>query len=202
MTTFARIGLSVFLLAFTGVDAARGATPGVRGDTPAVRGTTPATRVTPEPEFSRRIDAYVALHRRAAATLPARERTADASQLVDWRKALANAIRAARPNAKQGDIFTPEVEADLRKLTRGDIAARSPKERAAVRQEVPRLPFAVNDEYPSAAPLATVPPMLLAHLPRLPEEVEYRFFDRHLILHDVDANLIVDYIPNALPAEQ
>jgi hypothetical protein len=57
----------------------------------------------------------------------------------------------------------------------------------------------VNGDYPSAAPLATVPPMLLAQLPRLPEEVEYRFFDRHLILLDVDANLIVDYIPNALP---
>ena len=41
---------------------------------------------------------------------------------------------------------------------------------------------------------------LLASLPRLPKELEYCFFDRHLLLLDVDADLIVDYIPDALPA--
>jgi len=57
-----------------------------------------------------------------------------------------------------------------------------------------------HKKYPETKPLATVPPKLLAKLPRLPEELQYRFFDRHLILLDVDADLIVDYIPDALPA--
>jgi hypothetical protein len=40
--------------------------------------------------------------------------------------------------------------------------------------------------------------MLLDVLPRLPEELEYRFVGRDLILRDVKANLIVDFIPGIL----
>ncbi len=151
-------------------------------------------------ELTTRVDAYLALHRRVAATLPGNEQTDQPAHLVARRKALAAAIRAARPDARQGDIFTPAIEAEYRRVIRADLKARRADDRAAVRKEVPRLPFAVNDEYPERAPLATVPAILLANLPRLPEELEYRFFDRHLILLDVDANLIVDYISNALPA--
>jgi hypothetical protein len=43
-----------------------------------------------------------------------------------------------------------------------------------------------------------VPPNLLADLPKLPEDLEYRVIDRHLILRDVHANVIVDYVPNAI----
>jgi hypothetical protein len=43
-----------------------------------------------------------------------------------------------------------------------------------------------------------VPANLLANLPQLPEDVEYRIVDKHLILRDVDANIIVDYIPDAI----
>ena len=160
----------------------------------------PASAVTPSGELTKRIDAYLALHRRVAATLPPRKETDDPARLVERRKALAAGIRTARPGARQGAIFTAAVEADFRRIIRADITARQPDDRAAMRKEVPRLPIAVNEEYPEHAPLATVPAMLLAHLPRLPEELEYRFFDRHLILLDVDANLIVDYIPDALPA--
>ena len=39
---------------------------------------------------------------------------------------------------------------------------------------------------------------LLASLPPLPEEIEYRFVGKHLILRDAKANLIIDYIPNAI----
>lgn len=151
-------------------------------------------------EFNTRLAEYVTVHQRAAATLHMDRQTKDAAGITDRQKALADRIRAARPQARQGDIFTAAVESDLRRITRADLSARPAADRAAVRAEVPRLAFAVNDEYPTNAPLATVPPMLLASLPRLPEELEYRFFDRHLVLLDVDANLIVDYIPDALPA--
>jgi hypothetical protein len=39
----------------------------------------------------------------------------------------------------------------------------------------------------------------LLRLPQLPKEVEYRFVGRDLILRDVAANLIVDFLPNAVP---
>jgi hypothetical protein len=56
----------------------------------------------------------------------------------------------------------------------------------------------VNAKYPQDQPLPTVPPNVLAALPKLPEELEYRIVKKDLILRDVHANLIVDYIPNAI----
>ena len=42
-------------------------------------------------------------------------------------------------------------------------------------------------------------PHLLAVLPPLPTELQYRFVNRDLVLWDVRANLIVDYMKGALP---
>ena len=44
----------------------------------------------------------------------------------------------------------------------------------------------------------TVPPNILAALPKLPEDLEYRFVNRTMILLDTHANLIVDFVPNAI----
>ena len=35
-------------------------------------------------------------------------------------------------------------------------------------------------------------------LPKLPEDLEYRFVSRTMILLDTHANLIVDFVPNAI----
>jgi hypothetical protein len=49
-------------------------------------------------------------------------------------------------------------------------------------------------------PLTTVPPQVLAALPRLPDEqIEFRFLSTRLILLDTRANMIVDYMERALP---
>jgi hypothetical protein len=61
-----------------------------------------------------------------------------------------------------------------------------------------KVPLKVNATYPEGKPLPTVPPNILENLPQLPEDLEYRIIDKHLILRDVDANLIIDYIPNAI----
>ena len=52
---------------------------------------------------------------------------------------------------------------------------------------------------PEKAALATVPPLILVNLPRLPDGLEYRFMGRDLILRDRDANLIVDFVSGAVP---
>jgi hypothetical protein len=57
----------------------------------------------------------------------------------------------------------------------------------------------VNAAYPDSAPLSTVPPTLLLRLPKLPKEVEFRFVGRDLVLYDAYADLIVDFVPNAMP---
>jgi hypothetical protein len=43
-------------------------------------------------------------------------------------------------------------------------------------------------------------PSILCALPPLPDELQYRFAGRTLILWDVHADLIVDLLPGALPA--
>jgi len=56
-----------------------------------------------------------------------------------------------------------------------------------------------NGRYPDTVPLATMPPQVLAALPTLPDELEFRFIADRLILLDVPAHLVVDYIEDALP---
>ena len=43
-----------------------------------------------------------------------------------------------------------------------------------------------------------MPGTILAALPALPDDVEYRFLGRHLILLDIRANVILDRIPYAI----
>ena len=75
--------------------------------------------------------------------------------------------------------------------------ARTPKE--ILKDDAPKaVPLKVNSTYPEGAALPTVPSNLLLSLPTLPEELEYRIVDKNLILRDVQANIIVDFIPNAI----
>ena len=62
-----------------------------------------------------------------------------------------------------------------------------------------QIRVAVNAVYPSAAPLSTVPPTVVLWLPQLRKEVEYHFVNRDLVLLDVEANMILDYIRAAAP---
>lgn len=57
----------------------------------------------------------------------------------------------------------------------------------------------MNQLFPTTYPLATFDALLLPILPKLPEQVEYRRMSHYLMLRDVEANLIVDFMPNAFP---
>jgi len=70
--------------------------------------------------------------------------------------------------------------------------------KANINDEQASMRLQVNATYPATEPLQTLPPNLLANLPQLPEDVEYRVVGRDLVLRDVDANIIVDFIPNAI----
>jgi hypothetical protein len=60
------------------------------------------------------------------------------------------------------------------------------------------VPLKVNATYPPDAPLPTTPPQVLMNLPKLPPELEYRIVNKNLIIRDVNANIIVDFVPNAI----
>ena len=174
----------------------------------ACRGGTP----TPQPavndptasalaDFSKRIDEYVALHKRVARPLGEIDDTKNPAQIAGREVALGKAIRDARADTKSGAIFTPEVAAVLKRVI-GDNYRRSPAVRETTKDaeaELPDFTPVVNDVYPPTHPLGTFPATLLKVLPPLPDELEYRFVTHHLILRDVEANLIVDVLPNAVP---
>ena len=118
--------------------------------------------------------------------------------------ALANAIIAARPQAKQGDIFSPEVSSFLATLIKQEYSRRTApviETRDDQQEELPGFEPQVNQIYPTTYPLATFPPALLPLLPPLPEEVEYRIVRDNLVLRDVEANVILDFMPRAVPRQ-
>jgi hypothetical protein len=57
----------------------------------------------------------------------------------------------------------------------------------------------VNDVYPEEIPRTTMPPTLLRDLPALPMELAYRIIGRALVLLDIKTDVIVDFIPDAIP---
>ena len=48
-------------------------------------------------------------------------------------------------------------------------------------------------------PVSTVPPQVLQTLPKLSEDMEYRFIGDRIVLLDAHAHLIADFIDDALP---
>ncbi|MEO8595031.1 MAG: hypothetical protein ABI759_17055 [Candidatus Solibacter sp.] len=152
-------------------------------------------------DFSKRVAAYVKINRAAASKIPSLKRTGTPEAIAIHERKLASAIRRARPNAAQGEVFTPEIATRFRELIaeamRGSSAERIHE---SLRQAAPvwLSTMRVNMTYPHEVPLQSSPPTLLANLPQLPAQVEYRFVGNSLILRDLEANLIVDFIRDAI----
>ena len=151
-------------------------------------------------DFRDRVGQYVALRNKADNTAKPLKQTAESSDIRASQLEQAERIGMARKGAKPGDIFTPQVTGIIRRLLGPPVKEPGTKAEATDEEHLPTtITFKVNDQYPAKAPLSTVPPNMLAALPPLPKEVEYRLVGRHLIMRDATANLIVDYIVNALP---
>jgi chorismate mutase len=180
--------------------AACGTGPG-QPNSPAAGPAAPAN-APPSPElteFFGRLDAYLQVRARAESKVPELKETSDPGKISAREKALADALRVERAEARQGEIFTDKAAAVFRRIIAADFEKRRPVERAAVLEEVPlKVPPSINTDYPTSLPLATVPPSLLTELPTLPDGLEYRFLGRHFILRDTKANLIVDFVPDVV----
>jgi len=150
-------------------------------------------------EFGDRIGKYVDLQNKLDGRLPSQAPSNDPGKAQAHRKALADAIRKARAGARIGDVFG-DTAGQFRLIIEQDARDRSVRDAFAAMLEVPRsVAPRVNAEYPEQAPLATVPPLILARLQPLPDGLEYRFMGRDLILRDTKANLIVDVVHDAVP---
>jgi hypothetical protein len=151
--------------------------------------------------FLQRVDDYAALHRRMEASLPPDVVTSDVEAIFARRKALAMAIRAARRDARQGDILSPPTARHFRELVAEALKKGAIRNMLAIVEEenTVHVPARVNADYPAGRSIAMMPPSLLAALPRLPPELRYGFVGRDLILWDPHAGLIVDFVANAIP---
>jgi hypothetical protein len=151
-------------------------------------------------DFSKRIDAYMKVRDEATQGLPDVKETGDPAKISGREKALGQAIAKARATAKPGDVFGEEMSAHLKKVLADDWKSRSPADRKALFEELPKgVKLAINQSYPTTLPLVSVPAKLLARLPVLPEALEYRLIDRYFLLRDRDANLIVDVLSGVYP---
>jgi len=146
-------------------------------------------------DFTKRVADYSTLRSKMQTGLPVVASSGDPADVRSAELALARRIRTARATAHQGELFTPQVASAFRKILRA-IDADTWKE---IMDENPGpFPVRINDAYPKTQPLSTVPPNLLARLPKLPDGLEYRFVGSNLILHDTRSNLIVDRMPEAI----
>lgn len=152
--------------------------------------------------FQEQLKKYLALHNKLEGTLPSLPNEASPEQIDQHQRAFAKLIQDARRGARRGDMFTPGSRRVILKLMKRIFAGPDGRQLlASIMDENPgRLRTVVNSRYPDTMPLSTVPPQVLAGLPKLPDEVEFRFIGRRLILMDVHAHLILDFIENALPA--
>jgi hypothetical protein len=148
-------------------------------------------------DFENRVSAYAELRGKLEKGLPPMRVTENPAEIRRAVRALARRIQAARANARQGDIFSPSISNVFRKALRLEANAGTC---AAIMDDNPGgFSHRITGSYPKDKPLSTMPPNLLAALPDLPPDVEYRFAGRHLILLDVRASVILDRIPHALP---
>jgi len=145
-------------------------------------------------DFSKRITAYLDLQKKLTDDLPPLKRTDDPAEITLREIALGDAIRVGRLEAHRGDILTREMARVFRRVIKDDFRRRTLRGQKVMRDDIPHFHPKVNQSYPSAWPLATFPAPLLAALSPLPDGLEYRLLSDALILRDVKANIIVDFI--------
>jgi hypothetical protein len=159
--------------------------------------------------FEKRVQAYADLQRKLEKDLQNLPAKAAPEAIAAHSESLAKAVQNARQSARQGDLFTEDVSkvirAAVRSTTRGPKGNEARKEiletsakKGTAAEPPATVPLKINTRYPQGVSLSTVPPEVLAKLPALPKELEYRFVGPHLILFSPASNLIIDYLPGAL----
>jgi hypothetical protein len=154
-------------------------------------------------EFTRRIDAYMNIHDDVERRLAAPRVFDDPEDLFNAMRAMRSGIRLARPDARPGAVFTADVSALIRaRLAQRLVVCNYSAEDVLEFLNEERMPGVpaprVNEPFPWSVGSAMWP-TLLGALPPLPSELQYRFFDRDLVVIDMHADLVVDVMKNALP---
>jgi hypothetical protein len=153
-------------------------------------------------DFRERVDEYLELRDDLVENVGEAESTADPAVIWAREQALAQRIRARRAGAKHGDIFTPDIRVVFRRLLKPELQGEQGQDiRFRLQDDAPApdaIALEVNARYPVGLPFPTTPAPLLLALPPLSPMLEYRIIGMDLILLDQPADVILDYIRNAI----
>jgi hypothetical protein len=152
--------------------------------------------------FNDQIASYMSIRSRVQEHVGVPYVSADSTDIATMQAAMADGIRKARPNAKPGDFFSPDVRVEFRRRIQHALESRN------------GFGFGVMTDLERASPARfcaltvngnfdwrfgeMIPDALIEALPDLPWPLQYRFACRNLVLLDLDASLIVDVLPDAL----
>jgi hypothetical protein len=153
-------------------------------------------------DFQNRVADYVKLQKQVAATFPAVKQTLSPEKIGHHERELADRLRKARPGAAQGNVFTPQIAAEFRRLIGMAMQGSDSThvQQSLKHAEPVKLVLKIGAPWSGAVPLQSTPPTLLMNLPTLDPAVDYRVVGNSLVLRDTKANTIVDFLTNALPS--
>ena len=151
-------------------------------------------------DFTSRVSAYDQLRHELEKGLPQLRTTSDVAEIRKAVRSRAKKIRHARADAREGDIFTPAISDSFKRALGEELSAATCE---AIEDDNPgAFKHRINGSYPERVPVSTVPPNVLAVLPQLPDDLQYRFVGPHLVLVDGRSRVIVDRIAFVIPCAQ
>ncbi len=151
--------------------------------------------------FEKQVKEYIELRNRVKEKAPKLSKDSTPEQINAYRNTLQNSLGSARPNAKRGEFFRPETADFIRRTLKTEFQG---KDRQQLREQIfetetQGVVLRVNYPYAQSAELSEMPATLLTKLPQLPKELRYRFVGRNMLLVDRESDVIIDYMPDALP---
>ena len=151
--------------------------------------------------FEKQVKDYIALRNKVRENVPKLSKDSTPEQIHAYRTALELSLRNARPNAKPGEFFLPATADFIRRTLKTEFQGEDRKElrEQIFETETKGVVVRVNYPYAQSAELSEMPATLLTKLPQLPKELRYRFVGRNMLLVDRESNVIIDFMPDALP---
>src|SRR5678816_2384962 len=100
--------------------------------------------------FNDHINQYMALHEAAAKKVPRPGKESKPDKIEMYQEGLADLIRGSRVNARQGDVFSPEIASQFKQIIKTELKGPGLKETKteANSPEVKGVPMRVNYPYP------------------------------------------------------
>jgi len=151
--------------------------------------------------FEKQVKDYIELRNKVRANVPKLSKDSTPEQIQAYRTALELSLRNARPNAKRGEFFLPATADFIRRTLKTEFQGKDRKElrEQIFETETQGVVLRVNYPYAQTAELSEMPATLLTKLPQLPKELRYRFVGRNMLLVDRESDVIIDFMPDALP---